>query len=314
VAQYLREIPGVYVKVEDTSALNDETKESHRVPDIVVSIYDQNPTVTQFEQKYLKSNRKSASFFEFGIDITVPEDHAIKHASQAKNGKITEKLEKIKNEIYKEYTKVHKLVVVPMVITSNGFYGRSSNDIIDLMKELCKRNKILFPKTQLVERISLLLESSRFQMKEIYYNELQRLTIQGEMRITKKVHITLPKLSSETNFNYSNSYWKSQLKIASHLINGKDPVKLVNRIHEEEEKAKFQYIPKDNPPPQPPDAVTKSKEGNEETTLVSNNNSDSNENINSNNTKQIDSNHLESEENTNKSNNYENSEEINIFI
>jgi len=312
VAQYFREIPGVYIKVEDTTALSDEIKESRRVPDIVVSVYDQCPTVTEFEQKYLKSNRKAASFFEFGIDITVPEDHAVKHLTQAKNGKITEKLEKMKNDIYKEYTKTHGMVVVPMVITSNGNYGKSTNEIIKLMKELCKRNKVIFPKSQMIERISMLLESSRFQMREIFYNELQRLTIQGEMRITKKSHITLPKLSDDVNFNFSNSYWKQQIKIATHLVNGKDPIALKLKIKEVEEKAKFSYVPKDNPPPEPPNAASQEEEGNEENVFINTHNTDSDDLINTNNNKHINSNHLESEDGNNKNINYSNDEEIDL--
>jgi len=312
IAQYLREIPGVYVKVEDTSALNDEIKESRRVPDIVVSCYDQSPLVTEFEHKYLKSNRNSASFFEFGIDITVPEDHAIKHSSQAKCGKLTEKLEKIKNEVYKEYTKTHSLVVVPMVITSNGNYGKCTNDIIKLMKELCKRNKVIFPKTQLTERISLLLESSRFQMKEIFFNELQRLTVQGEMRIAKKTHITLPKLSDDINYNYSNSFWKTQLKIAAHLISGKDPLKLKTKIIEEKAKAKYLYEPKNDPPPKPPNITAEPEEDEEQNIFINNNQIDSNDIIYSNNSKPINDCQMESIDKNNKNVDYSNEEEINL--
>jgi len=315
IAQYLREIPGVYVKVEDTSALNDEMKESRRVPDIIVSCYDQYPTVTEFEQKYLKSNRKAASFFEFGIDITVPEDHAIKHVSQAKNGKITEKLEKMKNEIYKEYTKTHGIVVVPMVITANGNYGQSTNDVIKLMKELCKRNKVLFPKTQFTERISLLLESSRFQMKEIFYNELQRLTIQGEMRQVKKEHITLPKLSEDIKFNYSNSFWRTQLKIATHLISGKDPMKIKQKMREKEANAKYIYEPKNDPPPEPPNVTAEQDEqedDDDQNIFITSNHSDSNNNIYSNNSKLINDCQKESDDENNKNVEYFNEEEINL--
>jgi len=308
----------VYVKVEDTSALSDESKETRRVPDIIVSCYDQNPNVTAFEQSYLKSNRKSATFFEFGVDITIPEDHAIKHEAQAKNGKVTEKLEKMKTDIYKEYTKTHGLVVVPMVITSNGNYGKCANDILCLMKELCKRNKVVFPKSQLVERISLLLESSRFQMKELYFNELQRLTIQGEMRLTKKAHIMLPKLSNDINYNYSNGYWKSQLQIASNQLNNKDPVRLKHKIKEIEEKSKFSYIPKDNPPPEPPNAVAQEEEQEQEqeheNIFVNTFNSDSTDLIYTNNTKLINSNQNESDKCNNINNNYNNSEEIDLNI
>jgi len=317
LSQFLREVPGIYVKVEDTTALTDEARETRKVPDIVVTVYDQNPNPTVLENKYIKDSRKTSTFFEFGIDITIPEDHAVKHHKEAKEGKLTDKAEKLKEDIYKEFTSVHGLKVLPFVITSNGKYGKIAKDILKFMREICKRNKIIFPKSQLEERISLLLETSRFQMKDIYYKEMDRLTAQGELRNAKKAHITLPKLSDELNMNYSNSYWKTQLQIASHLLSGKDPVKLQMKVEEEKEMQKFNYTPNKSPPPDPPEEDKETEDDDENNIFINNCKSNSKStSIDSNNTQPINMNENELENNNNKNisnnynNNYNNDEEI----
>jgi len=241
---------------------------------------------------------------------------------------LTEKAERMKEETYKDFTVAHGLKVLPFVITSNGKYGKVAKDIIKFMKEICKRNKIMYPKTQLEERISLLLETSRYQMEEIFYKEMERLTAQGELRSAKKAHITLPKLPDDFNMNPSSSYWKTQLFFASRTLNGKDPVNLQSKVEEQKQKQKYIYEPNIIPPPDPPDTTENSTDNDDENDIFVKNYqfNSKNNSIHPNNTKLMNENNKELNDNNNKdinnnnnknknmkeANNYENEEEIDL--
>jgi hypothetical protein len=104
-------------------------------------------------------------------------------------------------------------------------------------------------------------------MKRIFYEDLQRKVTQEELRMTKKLPITLPSSKDEFDHISSSSFWSTQLGLTNQYLNNKNPLDLLTRVMEKEfqstliykpekileEISRLKASPSSSPPPAPPD-------------------------------------------------------------
>ena len=171
LANAIAQIPTVSVVVEDYNL--EQSSNEHKVPDITVTINDPTRQPTELEQTLLKSNRPSTRPNSFSIDIVIKDIHASSDESKHKNGMFAEIGEEEKRRIYRSLGEKEGIKCLPFGLSSVGELGRTAKAIIRFINEMAARSCVYINTETLVEQISLLLETSRYEMEQAYHEEVQ---------------------------------------------------------------------------------------------------------------------------------------------
>ena len=219
LAKLLNQNPNISVnieeKIEDVKGF---------IPDIVVMYLANDNTQTKLETKYkMKRNPDTPRIVKFGIDLTISEIHARNNLSLTKKGYYANLGEQKKFKHYKRFNEMNDVKVIPFGMSSVGGLGECANDILEFIRETNPNDSIREDINKFEECSSILIESVRYKMKQVYIDTINDRMKRIQMSKPKigtnvKDTVTIPmNNSSKVNFHSNSSYWNKELEMQRKL-------------------------------------------------------------------------------------------------
>ena len=217
IANAIAQLPTVSVVVEEYNK-DQPLNNTRKVPDITVTINDPTRHPTELEQTLLKSKHSNSHPNSFSIDVVIKDIHSCSNETEHRKGCFAEIGESEKRRSYKSYNEKTPISCLPFGLSSVGELGKTAKAIIRFINEMAARSSVYINTETLIEQISLLIETSRYDMEQNYHEEVQRKanTLAGWQN--RNNPSLVPSIEVQGKVPKVTGFWSRQIKKTTNFL------------------------------------------------------------------------------------------------